>query len=615
MSTSDADDVVEVTTGGVTVTKSYTADEFPVPAVRFEFESEHDEPVEVRLAEDIPESFPMDSVGFHPDYHSDQWTAFQDNHVQFVGNVDPDEPLVTVYGIRLSEDTDPGAFLSEPTITVEGDDAAIDADESEDEAELEETMIEDIVGEDSNQVVKDMLSGESESIPGLEDDEGDENDVEVPEEPVAEAADEDLDLQFDEDDDLTGQESEDTDDTVETAAEDEPPADDGSFLEGESLDLELEDVEPEEEATADEPEDEAPDIDLGFDDEEIPAAGEEPAADDGDEETEEAPKIELDLEAAAASADLDSDDEGEAEEDEGAAEGAEPPQAETTDDELQAAEDDVEAVESEDDEGAEDEVSEIESEDGESLEDAEAETDDESDPSITATERQPITAQLATELSEGTAEDDTLETIREHLEVAAPVETATEDTAGTGALEAKVDHLQGRVEEVAAYAGALETFLEEEGTGAQLIEEFREDLSAFESTLERVEADLSETDATVGTLESTTETLESTTATLETDVSAVDEDVSSLEETVESVDNDVGALEDTLESETEALEGAVSDVEEAVETVDAEVDSLEADVTTVADDVEELEDELEDIRDDVVDITEWRDQLGSMFNG
>ena len=121
MSSSDADDVVEVTTGGVTVTKSYTADEFPVPAVRFEFESEHDEPVEVRLAEDIPESFPMDSVGFHPDYHSDQWTAFQDNHVQFVGNVDPDEPLVTVYGIRLSEDTDPGAFLSEPTITVEGD--------------------------------------------------------------------------------------------------------------------------------------------------------------------------------------------------------------------------------------------------------------------------------------------------------------------------------------------------------------------------------------------------------------------------------------------------------------------------------------------------------------
>ena len=116
--TATMDDVVEIHNDGLTVQKKFAADEFPVPAIRFEISSTHDGPVTVRLSESIPESFPMDSVGFHPKYHSDDWTAFEDNRVEFVGTIDPDDPLITVYGIRIDDQSEVAAFLSEPAISV-----------------------------------------------------------------------------------------------------------------------------------------------------------------------------------------------------------------------------------------------------------------------------------------------------------------------------------------------------------------------------------------------------------------------------------------------------------------------------------------------------------------
>ena len=112
----ETDETIEVSEEGLTVRKSYSGEEFPVPVIRFDIESDHDSPVSFRLAESIPDSFPMENVGFHPEYHSDSWTAFQDHHVEFSGTVEPDETLTTVYGIRLEDEGDVDAFLTEPTI-------------------------------------------------------------------------------------------------------------------------------------------------------------------------------------------------------------------------------------------------------------------------------------------------------------------------------------------------------------------------------------------------------------------------------------------------------------------------------------------------------------------
>src|SRR6056297_428181 len=173
-STADMDDVIEVSADGISVQKTFEADEFPVPAIRFDLESDRDEPVTVQLSEEIPESFPMDKVGFHPDYHSDDWTAYQDNHVEFTATLEPGGDLETVYGIQIDDDSRATEFLTEPTIVEleAGDDDRSDVDEVDDD------VIGNIVSEDSNQAVKDMIAGESDAVPGLEGDEDDDSDVE-----------------------------------------------------------------------------------------------------------------------------------------------------------------------------------------------------------------------------------------------------------------------------------------------------------------------------------------------------------------------------------------------------------------------------------------------------
>jgi len=115
-STADTDDTIEISADGIAVRKTFTADEFPVPAIRFEIESDRDNPVTLQLSEDIPESFPMDKVGFHPDYHSDDWTAYQDNHVEFTAALEPGDQLVTVYGIQLDDESRATEFLTEPLV-------------------------------------------------------------------------------------------------------------------------------------------------------------------------------------------------------------------------------------------------------------------------------------------------------------------------------------------------------------------------------------------------------------------------------------------------------------------------------------------------------------------
>jgi predicted nucleic acid-binding Zn-ribbon protein len=155
-----------VTDGPVTVTKSFEGEEFPVPAVKFVLESTATEPTSIRLTDTIPESFPMESVGFHPDFEKDNWTAYKSHRVEYERTLDPGESTTTVYGVRL-DGTDPATFLVEPSLSFPDADAEEDA-----------SAIDDVLGEDSNQIVRDVLSGERESLPGV----GDEHDgVESPE--------------------------------------------------------------------------------------------------------------------------------------------------------------------------------------------------------------------------------------------------------------------------------------------------------------------------------------------------------------------------------------------------------------------------------------------------
>lgn len=144
----ESEGVTSVSDGEVTVDKTFAADEFPVPAIKFVIRSTRDEATRIRVIDRIPKSFPMESVGFHPDFESDNWTAYKDHRVEYERTLDPGEELVTVYGIRITDGHDQTDFLEEPTLERIPVDGGIDPDD-----------IDDILGEDRSQIVRDVLAG------------------------------------------------------------------------------------------------------------------------------------------------------------------------------------------------------------------------------------------------------------------------------------------------------------------------------------------------------------------------------------------------------------------------------------------------------------------------
>ena len=152
---SDPETPVSVSTGEVRVGKDFEADRFPVPAIAFEIESLADDPTRIRLVDRIPESFAMEGVGFHPDYDSDNWTAYRDHRVAYERTLEPGESVLTVYGIRIDDPEEAEAFLEEPTVEL----MDVDTGDAEEDADGDAGS-DDVLGRETTQVVRDALSGE-----------------------------------------------------------------------------------------------------------------------------------------------------------------------------------------------------------------------------------------------------------------------------------------------------------------------------------------------------------------------------------------------------------------------------------------------------------------------
>ncbi|MFC3959884.1 hypothetical protein [Halovivax cerinus] len=469
-SSADTEDIVTVNRDDVTVTKRYAPDEFPVPAIRFEISSDRPEPAAVRLTEDIPESFPMDAVGFHPEYHSDQWTAYQDHRVQFEGVVEPNESLVTVYGIRLDDELDPAAFLTEPSIEAYSEHDVVESTA----ADVSES-VEEVVSSEGADAVKRLLSGDADSVPGLESEGA----------PSAESS------GSDSEDESSSEIELDIDAAAERVAEETEPGDD--------------------ESESDVGDRDQPSVDDDFDDTSV-----------------------------------------------------------TTD-----------------------------------ADDSSDSRDDGVDTADSATES--ISAALASELRADRVDQSDLETIVDALP----------ENAISGSTDARLNHLQQRVESVAAYANALEDFLDDNGSGAQLIDDLSTELSALRSEVESIDAtaddNAAEIDDLTSSLSSTSsavDDLDSMVAELESSVTSVSSDLSDLTTTVSSHDEAVDGIDDRVSS----LESSVSDLDDRAESIESNVDDVTTDVDELAETVDSLADDLDDVSADVVDIIEWRDQLGSMFS-
>ena len=431
MSDSQAYEEVRVSSDGVAVTKRFEEDEFPVPAIAFEFASERDETVMVTLSDEVPESVAVEDLGFHPEYGSEYWTIDEDE-IAFEREFEANAEYTTVYGIRATGADDVEKFLTEPVIETVDPPLPEGKQEDIEAADDDSAGSDDIVPESGDDIVKDVISGEGE-VPGLED------------------------------------EDEATDEEIET--------------------LDLKD----------------------------PNASDE----------------------AGTTVTADSSVEG-------------------------------------GDEGS-DEVS----------DEASDESADEDTAADVATDS--VVSAMADEIRQNNVPVDDLKLVQRAIDKLADRDGSA---SGNGAHDARVDKLQSDIADLRAYTDALEEFLEDEGTGDQLIRDFESQLNEFDQTLDRVQSELSETTETVSDVR--------------TEMDDVSGEVETVTDTVDSMSGEV----DTVSEEIEDVESSVSELEGALESVESSVNELEEEVTNgdVAGRLDDIEEQLEDLR-------EWQDQIKSTFGG
>lgn len=204
MSDSQAYEEVTVSGHGVTVVKRFEEDEFPVPAIAFEFASERDEAVTVRLVDSVPDAVAVEDLGFHPEYGSEFWTI-DDDQIAFERELEPDSEYTSVYGIRATGTDEVEQFLTRPEL------ASVDPPLPEEEIAANDGG-DEVVSESDDEVVRDVISGETDEVPGLDEDETDEE-IET------------LDLKDpNEEDGSTADEADDADDGGESADDADEPA-------------------------------------------------------------------------------------------------------------------------------------------------------------------------------------------------------------------------------------------------------------------------------------------------------------------------------------------------------------------------------------------------------
>lgn len=553
--------------GGVEVEKSYEPEEFPVPAIRFRITAP-DEAASVRLTDEIPESFPMDRVGFHPEFESDNWTAYQNHRVEFTRDLEAGETVVTVYGIRIDDESEVAAFLDAPAL------------ERTDAAGAASSEVADVIGEDSSDAVREVVADEDTSLAGLDEAKADRKAAETDIEAAVAAAEAEADAP-EPDDEAGAVEADEPDDPL---AADEPEAADGSLDDAGQVDAGGSDAVPADDESDDEP---VPDLDLAD-----PADDETTADDVADEDvgtgaerageaSDESPSApDGQTEEPAPSLDLDE----------------EPSEADATGDEDASVAADATGVATAGSAGTPDSG---------------------------------LAAQLAAEIRSGEVADDDLALLREELDLGVPrsvdariskLQTQMSDMeAYTQALERFIDEEGSAQEVVESFERDLEDvsasvdsmagrIADAETERAELDAELHglaDEVDDVAGRLEEAEGDVAATESRVVDLSTELDEVAGTVATAESDVS-------SLTEWVEDHESDISSLND----EVAAVESDVEAVADRVDALATRVDSVESD-QYATDDVEaavdDLESDVDSIRDELDDVQQFRERINSAF--
>lgn len=197
----------------------------------------------------------------------------------------------------------------------------------------------------------------------------------------------------------------------------------------------------------------------------------------------------------------------------------------------------------------------------------------------------------------------------------------------------RLDRLSARVEEFAAYAGALEEIINEHGTATEIIDRFERNLEDLEDRLQTTRKEIAEMekdhDGDIAELQDTTtqieDRLDSTRETFDSEIETVRDELGDVEETVDRVEvtterletdinqhgSDLAAVSENVDS----LDDRGDEMESELNTVRGSVQSVERDLVQVSDEIQALRDELETFRGELDDINQFRDTLANAFGG
>ncbi|OYR56168.1 hypothetical protein [Halorubrum halodurans] len=554
---------------GVRVEKSFTDDAFPVPAVMFAIVSRRENAVRVRIVDRIPEEFPMDRIGFHPDYESENWTAYKDHRVEFERVLEPGESVETVFGIR-DDDPDLEEFLGTPVIE------HVPVGEE----------IGDVLGAGETDAVREVLSGDRATLPGMENAPADAENAPVDAEDAPDRT-------------TSTAEADETEKADEGETDpllDDPAVEtDADEREGSSAD----DREPDED-------DAAEGVEAGP--EPRPVAAETAAAVTRREDasTSEAEPDDSDAEPEGPGAEPDTD---------GVPASAEGGVAAALAEEIRSgrvAEDDMEVLRSELDVGVPRSVDVRISRLQSSVADIEA---------------------YADALAEFIDEEGTAREILDGLDARVDDLEATVDDVDTrlaagerahGELADDVEAVETTVDEVEASVETIESTADELSDTVEAVED---DVAAVREDVDEVEATVDDLDDTVSAVQATAHGLEETVEGVAGDVTALEADLAGLDDALDDVDDDVETLYEEVDDAAAGVErtdGRIDDVEERLGRFDEEFDDLWDDLAEVdsrltdiegriGDDFEDVEAELEAIQDHLEELEAFRKRLNEAF--
>ncbi|MFC6976361.1 hypothetical protein ACFQL1_19450 [Halomicroarcula sp. GCM10025709] len=207
-----------------------------------------------------------------------------------------------------------------------------------------------------------------------------------------------------------------------------------------------------------------------------------------------------------------------------------------------------------------------------------------------------VVAAMADEIRNSNVSPDDVKLLKRAIDA-----VSEDDGAGSsnGATQAKIERLQGDIADLRAYTDALETFLDENGTGDEMIEEFSQRLDAFETELNSFESDIESARSTAQTANSGVERLEGEVSQVEDEVDEVESEVNSIGNSLRTVEDDV----DEFDTQVDELDEQLSDLQSEIEQVREEMGDGE------------LDERLSDLESEIVELNEWREQLSSVIGG